>query len=43
MYHQAEDIRKIYNAATLDPKSYRGRKEAVEDEKSKGDKQTKRA
>jgi len=27
MYTQAEDVRKLYNAATLDPKSHRGRKE----------------
>lgn len=38
MYHQAEDIKKIYNAATLDPKSFRGRKENLDNENNKGDK-----
>ena len=33
MYYQAENVKKIYNAATLDPKSFRGRKENVETEK----------
>lgn len=43
MYHQADDIKKLYNAATLDPKSFRGRKGETEDDKGKADKQQKRA
>ena len=30
MYYQAENVKNIYNAATLDPKSFRGRKENIE-------------
>ena len=38
MYHQgAEDIKKIFNAGNLDPRSHRGRKDVLEDEKG-GDK-----
>ena len=38
MYYNAENVTKIFNAATLDPKSQRGRKEVLEDDDTKGDK-----
>ena len=42
MYHQPDDIKALSSAAALDPKSFRGRKEWQEDEKSKHEKQAKR-